>query len=159
MTVIIETLKQHPQVIPALAEIWYEGIGKFWSPDMSMEQVIQRFSAQLQQDDETLPITFIAFADYQPVGMCSLRENDGIRPDLAPWLGSLVVKPDYQHRGIGQRLINATKQQAKNMGFQTLSLFALDPTISDYYARLGWHKVGMDNFRNHPVTVMSIELK
>ena len=42
--------------------------------------------------------------------MCSLRGNDGIRPDLTPWLGSLVVHPDYQKQGVGRRLIDALSQ-------------------------------------------------
>lgn len=32
------------------------------------------------------------------------------------------------------------------------------PTIPDYYKRLGWSKIGMDEYKGHPVTVMEISL-
>lgn len=105
-----------------------------------------------------MPITFIALDGDLPVGMCSLRENDGIRPGTTPWLGSLVVDPKYQKQGIGRMLIDATVLKAKELGFEKLYLFAFDPTIPRYYERLGWNKVGMDEFQFHPLTVMEVVL-
>jgi predicted N-acetyltransferase YhbS len=90
--------------------------------------------------------------------LCSLRDNDGIRPDLAPWLGSLVVDPAYQNQGIGTMLIDRTKQKARTLGFELLYLFAFDRTIPEYYERLGWRKIGMDEFKGYPVTTMEIAL-
>lgn len=125
-------------------------------PDVSIERVKQRFVEHL--NDDSIPLTFIALFNDKPVGMCSLRENDGIRPDLMPWLGSLVVDPDYQNQGIGEKLINATKEKAKQLGFEQLFLFAFDPTIPEYYQKLGWQKIGLDHFKEHSVTVMEIGL-
>jgi hypothetical protein len=85
----IDLLKNHPQVIPILAGIWYETLGKIYVPDVCITQVIKKFEEHL--NDTNLPITCVAFYENKPIGMCSLRENDGIRPDLTPWLGSLVV--------------------------------------------------------------------
>ena len=94
----------------------------------------------------------------KPVGMCSLRENDGIRPDLTPWLGSLVVSPAYQKQGIAPLLSEATQQKAKDLGFKKIYLFAFDPTIPDFYSRLGWSVIGIDEFKGHTVTVMEFHL-
>ena len=152
----IELLKNHPNTIPALAHIWHEVLGKVWVPDVPVERVITRFADHLK--DQALPITFIALDGNLPVGMCSLRENDGIRPDLNPWLGSLVVDPKYQKQGIGKMLIDVTALKAKELGFEKLYLFAFDPTIPEYYERLGWRKIGMDEFKSHPVTVMEVGL-
>lgn len=152
----IDFLKNHPHAIPALANIWYEVLGKIWVPDVLVENVIARFSDHL--NDQYLPITFVALDSDVPVGMCSLRENDGIRPDLTPWLGSLVVDPRYQKQGTGKMLADATVKKAKELGFEKLYLFAFDPTIPEYYKRLGWKKIGMDEFKSHPVTVMEIGL-
>lgn len=44
------------------------------------------------------------------------------------------------------------------LGFKNLYLFAFDPTIPEYYSRLGWRTIGMDEFKGHPVTVMGIML-
>ena len=152
----IDLLKKHPNTIPALANIWHEVLGKIWVPDVPVERVITRFAEHL--NDQALPITFVALDGYLPVGMCSLRENDGIRPDLTPWLGSLVVDPKYQKQCIGRMLIDATVLKAKELGFEKLYLFAFDPTIPKYYERLGWKKIGMDEFKSHHVTVMEVDL-
>lgn len=152
----IDLLKNYPQTIDALAQIWYQVLGRIWVPTISIEQVKQRFLEHL--NDNKMPLTFVAFCDDKPVGMCSLRENDGILPDLMPWLGSLVIDPDYQKQGIGEQLINATKQKAEQLGFNQLFLFAFDPTVPDYYEKLGWHKISLDRFKGHLVTVMEIKL-
>lgn len=152
----IELLKNHPSAIPALANIWHEVLGKIWVPDVPVERVIARFADHL--NDQALPITFIALDGDLPVGMCSLRENDGIRPDLTPWLGSLVVDPKYQKQGIGKMLVDVAVRQAKERGFKKLYLFAFDPTIPEYYKRLGWSQICMDEFKYHPVTVMEVAL-
>ena len=152
----IDLLKNNPGAIDSLAQIWHQVLGSKWVPDIPIERVKQRFVEHLNYD--SIPLTFVALFNDKPVGMCSLRENDGIRPDLMPWLGSLVVAPDYQKQGIGEKLINATKEKAKQLGFEQLFLFAFDPTIPEYYQKLGWQKIGSDQFKEHPVTVMEISL-
>ena len=152
----IELLKNHPEHIKRLVDIWCDVLGKVWLPDFNIEKVIKNFENHL--NSENLPLTYIAFHEQLPVGMASLRVNDGIRPDLSPWLGSLVVDPAFQKRGIGEFLINAIKEKAKIMGFSKLYLFAFDPTIPDWYEKLGWKKIGIDQFKKHPVTVMEISI-
>lgn len=152
----IDLLKNHPNTIPALAHIWHEVLGQIWVPDVPVERVITRFADHL--NDQDLPITFIALDSDLPVGMCSLRENDGIRPDLTPWLGSLVVDPKYQKQGIGKMLVDVASLKAKELGFEKLYLFAFGLTIPQYYEHLGWKKIGVDEFKSHPVTVMEVSL-
>ena len=152
----IDLLKNHPTTIPRLAKIWQEVLGSIWVPDVPIERVEQNFLKHLNEN--IMPLTFIALENGNPVGMCSLRENDGIRPDLMPWLGSLVVDPAFQQQGIGKMLMDMTKQKAKILGFETLYLFVFDPTIPNYYERLGWQKIGMDEFKGYPVTVMETAL-
>ena len=73
----IDLLKNHPDAIPVLANIWHKVLGKIWVPDIPVERVISKFTHHL--NDSNLPITFIALDGDLPVGMCSLRENDGNR--------------------------------------------------------------------------------
>lgn len=156
MTIKIELLKHHPETIPALANMWHELLGKIWVPDVPRERVKERFHDHL--NDDTLPLTMVAFDGQKPVGMCSLRENDGIRAGLMPWLGSLIVDKASQGRGTGKLLIDATKNKAKEMGFEKLYLFAFDPMLLEYYQRNGWTNIGIDMFKSHDVTVMMINL-
>lgn len=152
----IDLLKNHPSAIPALADIWHEVLGKIWAPDVTVEHTISRFTNHL--NDQALPITFVALDGDIPVGMCSLREKEDIRPDIKPRLGSLVVDPKYQKQGIGKMLIDVTILKAKELGFKKLYLFALDPTIPEYYQRLGWKIIGTDELRSHPIKLMEMEL-
>ena len=55
-------------------------------------------------------------------------------------------------------LVDVAVMKAKKLGFEKLYLFAFDPTIPEYYEPLGWKKIGMDEFKSHPVTVMEIGL-
>jgi N-acetylglutamate synthase-like GNAT family acetyltransferase len=150
----IEFLKNHPNAIPELAAIWHQILGIIWVPDISIERVVARFQEHLNENQ--LPLTLVAFYNEKPIGMCSLRDNDGIRPDLSPWLGSLVVHPDYQREGIALKLINAIKLKAKQLGFDKLYLFTFDSTLPHYYSKQGWNQIGIDRFKEHDVNVMDI---
>lgn len=152
MNIQIKLLKNHPETIPQLAQIWYEVLGKIWLPEVPIERVEQKFLGHSNND--IMPLTFVAFHNEKPVGMCSLRENDGIRSNLTPWLASLVVDPAYQKQSIAQLLIDSIKQKAIELRFEKLYLFAFDLTIPSYYGRLGWQKIGMDVFNDHPVTLL-----
>lgn len=162
----IALLKDHPEHLQRLSEIWNELIGEIWTPGTSMEAIQQRFAGHM--NEESLPLTLVALHHGNPIGMCSLREHDGFRPDCVynniseealskiACLGSLVVDPAYQKQGVGRMLINATQKKARDLGFQKLYLIAFEPSLYHYYARLGWHKVGTDTFQNHSVIVMDI---
>jgi predicted N-acetyltransferase YhbS len=96
--------------------------------------------------------------DEIPVGFCTLKLKEEFRADLGPWLADVVVAPKHQKQGIGKMLVDVAVRQAKERGFKKLYLFAFDPTIPKYYERLGWRKIGMDEFKSHPVTVMEVDL-
>ena len=83
--------------IPVLAKLWYEEISKHWAPNASIERAKQNLLKHSNRDQ--MPLTFVAIRQGKAIGMASLRENDGIRLDLVPWLGSLVVHPDYRGAG------------------------------------------------------------
>jgi GNAT superfamily N-acetyltransferase len=148
----IDLLKNHSHAIPAIANIWHEVLGKIWMPEIEIAEIESLYYEELNED---LPLAYIALYNQIPVGTCSLQLDGGIRPDLEPWLGDLVVDPKYQKRGIGKMLINAAIEKAKDLGYEKLYLFTFDPTVPEYYQRLGWKKIGMDEFKSHPVTVMA----
>lgn len=154
----IDYLKNHSKFIPELAKIWHEVLGSIWFPDIEISAVIEKLQGHMNFD--SFPITFVAMQDdqNQSIGMCSLRENDGIRPDLKPWLGGLVVDKNYQNQGIGKTLIDVVKNKAKEMNFKTLYLFAIDQNVVPIYEHLGWIKIGIEKFKNYDVTVMKIDL-
>lgn len=151
----IDLLKNHPQAIPVLANIWHEVLGKIWMPEIGIEEIESLYYKELNQD---MPLTLIALYNELPVGSCTLELTGGVRPDLGPWIGDLVVDPKYQKQGIGKILLSATIEKAKELGFEKLYLFTFDPTIAQFYKNLGWRTIGMDVFKSQPVTVMEIFL-
>jgi predicted N-acetyltransferase YhbS len=142
--------------IPALAELWYEEISRHWAPNASIDKAKQKLVEHLNRDK--MPMAFVALRDDQPIGMACLRETDGIRPGVTPWLGSLVVHQKYRGCNVGEALINTVREEAKNLGHKTLYLLAFDPTIPNWYARLGWTRIGDDELFGHRVAVMSIPI-
>lgn len=155
-TIEIKLLAECKNHIPYLAKLWYEQISKQWVPNSSIERAEQNLIKHANYSQ--LPMTLVALLNNQPVGMASLRENDGIQPNRAPWLGSLVVDPDHRQQKIGEKLIDAIKQQAIRLGHERLYLLAFDKTIPNWYAALGWKSVGTDQLFGHPVAVMDIIL-
>ena len=151
----IDLLKKHPQAIPVIANIWYEVLGKIWLPEISIQEIESLTYQEISQD---MPLTFIALSGDVAVGFCTLELDGGIRPDLEPWIGDLVVDLKYQQQGIGKMLLDAAIDQAKKLNYRSLYLFAFDPNIVKYYNYLGWRKIGMDKFKSHMVTVMTIKL-
>jgi len=151
----IDLLKNHSQSIPMLANIWREVLGKIWMPEIGIEEIESLYYEELQHD---MPLTYIALCDEVPVGSCTLELTGGIRPDLGPWIGDLVVDRKYQQRGIGKILLDEAIEKAKQLNFKRLYLFTFDTSIPSYYEKLGWKKIGTDEFKSHPVTLMEVTL-
>ncbi len=151
----IDLLKNHTPAIPILVNIWHEVLGKIWMPEIGIEEIESLYHEELKGD---MPLTYIALYDEIPVGSCTLELNGGIRPDLGPWIGDLVIDTKYQKQGIGKMLLEATIMKAKELDFKKLYLFAFDSKIPNYYEKLRWRKIGIDEFKSRSVTVMEIEL-
>lgn len=156
MQIVIKNLLDCQEHIGVLAELLYQEIGRHWVPGASIERANDRLLTHLNRDQ--MPLALVALDGDNPVGMACLRETDGIKPGVCPWLGSLVVNPEYRARGVGQKLIDAVKSQARQFGHETLYLLAFDPTIPGWYEKLGWQDLGYDELLGHRVTVMSIPL-
>lgn len=151
----IDLLKNHPNVIPHLSKIWHQGLGKIWMPEIGIEEIETLYHEEMKLD---MPLTYVALDGDISVGSCTLQLTDDVRPDLGPWVESLVVDKKYQRQGIGKMLLDATVEKAKDLGFEKLYLFAFDPALQTYYQRFGWEKIGMAQFNSHSVTLMMISV-
>lgn len=152
----IKLLVDCPEYIPYLSKLWYEQISKHWAPNASVDRARENLIKHSNRDK--LPLTFVALINNQPVGMASLRENDGIQPHHTPWLGSLVVDPAYRGQKVGEQLILVVRNQASIFRYKKLYLLAFDSTIPTWYKKLGWKLIGTDQLFNHPVSVMDIDV-
>lgn len=155
MSIKISTLRNHVETIPTLATLLHESICKIWSPTDSIEEIQSWFN---DWTNDHIPLAFVALDANKPVGMCSLQLNDGIRPDLKPWLGDLCVDPSYRNKGIGSKLIEIASERVKSQGYGNLYLFTPDMKAVTYYKKRGWQSIDTDVYHGCPVTVMHINL-
>lgn len=128
-----------------------EAWGKY-NPDMTLEYRIGRFGEHCNHHQ--LPITLLAFVGEELAGMASLRANDGARPDIGPWLGSLYVDAPFRHQGIGQTLVKKIEAEAQRFGQERLYLLTFESGLVSWYETLGWCFTASDTYHNNPVTIM-----
>lgn len=100
-----------------------------------------------------VPSVFVAMAGDQPVGTASLTVDDmDTRPELAPWLASVFVLPEWRGQGIASRLVRRVEREAREAGVETLYLYT--PDQQALYRRLGWEEREVLAYRGETVTVM-----
>lgn len=128
-----------------------------YNPAYTFSKRIDSFTQHCNTSE--IPLTILSLDEEGlPVGMASLRQNDGIRPDLGPWLGSVYVYPQFRHRGIGASLVKEIEKRAFELGFKTIYLLTYEASLPHWYALLGWEEIGKDVCHGNPVTVMKIDL-
>jgi hypothetical protein len=67
----IDLLKNHPDAIPALANIWNQVLGKIWFPELTIQEIESLTYNERNTCDETP--SFVASCDEIPVGFCTLK--------------------------------------------------------------------------------------
>ncbi len=153
MNLVIDYLKNHSEHVSLLSSWMFDTWGHY-NPESSLEKAQEKLQSHLNVD--SLPLAYIALIDGKPVGMCSLRINYGLF-DLAPWLGSLFVEPLLRGQGIGEKLIQVVTKKACSMGYPKLYLLTFDETLPNWYIKLGWKLIGMNELNGHPVSVMEFK--
>ena len=152
MTLSFVTTSAQPDYVPQVVdwlreEFWHAG-----SP--SREQQIATMLAQPDRSEET----FVLLDDNVPVGTASLVNNDlPSRPDLTPWLASVLVLPPFRGKGYSAPLVRRV-EQAAILSATTLWLYTW--SAEPVYAKLGWQRVGTsrDEARGIDVVLMKRNL-
>jgi predicted N-acetyltransferase YhbS len=127
-------LIDYPEFVPQLAQWLFEQWDSILGEKTS-ESRIKKLRAHMNRDK--LPIALVAHANGQLLGTAALRVHDlEGREDLTPWLGGVLVGPEFRGQGIGAALCAAVEKEAQSRGIGTLYLFTLDKQT--WYSRLGW---------------------
>ena len=83
-----------------------------------------------------IPSTYVVLDDKQYLGTFSLWNCDlQSRQDLSPWLGGIVVNPNYRGQGIGLYIQEQAKEILRREGVKQVYLFT--ETIG-FYEKTGW---------------------
>jgi GNAT superfamily N-acetyltransferase len=151
----IDLLKNHQQHIPTLAR-WFKEESPDYFQDKSLEDVAQdQFMSRL--NDDVLPVSFIAYEAELPVGTIALLEASVTTHDhLTPWLGGLHVHPEFRHRGIGSKLVQAGIEKAIALGFDYL--YAGVSSAEDHYIARGWEIFEKLSYHGKPLSILRLDL-
>jgi hypothetical protein len=149
-------LSELSQLVGLCAWWAFKTWGKY-NPSYNLTKRIENFTQHCNCDRIPLTVLYLN-EEGLPLGMASLRDNDGIRPDLSPWLGSVYVDTLYRGKGIGSRLVREVQNIARQLGYEQVYLLTYEDTLPLWYSRLGWQEIGKDSCHGNPVTVMQIDL-
>ena len=127
----ILNLRDHPSYFDIVCEwLWSE-----WGKDgRTIDDIKYRTSHCLGKD--SVPMTFVAVLNNEPVGTYSLWVNDlKSRQDLTPWFAVLYVKPEMRRQGIGALLSEHAMSIAKSLNYKKLYLIT---DLEGHYEKYGW---------------------
>lgn len=147
----IEYLADHAGAIPTLAQ-WHHDQWHTITPHLTVADRIAGFRSRMRRLD--VPTGFVAVLDEVVVGMACLVAHDmETRPELTPWLATVLVAPDYRGRGIGSALSERVVAEGRALAFPKLYLVTFNKT--SFYARLGWNTVEQTEYLGLPATIMT----
>jgi predicted N-acetyltransferase YhbS len=147
MTHRFVSIAARPDLAPMVADWLLDEFGHAGSP--THEQSVQMIRAQSASREDT----FVLFADDVPVGTASLVNSDlKSRPDLTPWLASVLVRPEFRGRGYSPLLVKHVEDCAGAAAVSTLWLYTW--TAEPLYARLGWQRVGIERDTDRDIEVV-----
>jgi GNAT superfamily N-acetyltransferase len=148
----IVSLSQQPRLAPVIAGWLLDEFRHELS--LSYDEQVAKLLAQKSPEE-----TFVLFDDGVPVGTASLVASDlPSRPDLTPWLASVLVRPEFRGRGYSAPLVKHVEGAAAvSASVLWLYTWSAEPV----YACLGWERVGVerDTDRNIEVVLMKRDLR
>jgi GNAT superfamily N-acetyltransferase len=104
-----------------------------------------RAELSVSPDEITARPTFVFERDGAPRGFYTLRELTPDRVDL----DFLFVDPTCMHVGIGRRLVEHAKGEARRHGYRVIVVQS-DPHAEPFYVACGGRRVGTEPSRSIP---------
>ncbi|MEJ8554257.1 GNAT family N-acetyltransferase [Tepidibacter sp. Z1-5] len=130
-------LCEYPQYTEIVAKWIFEEFVKDIKPEITFDMVLSKLKKRKKND---MPVTLVALEDDLCLGTVSLFDNDlKNRPDLKPWLASLIVTKEFRNTGVGRILVDGIIEIAKDRNYK--QLYLRTEKAVDYYKKLGWDYV------------------
>src|SRR5437868_10711214 len=154
--IAIEYLTNHPELVDALAQLsWEEWQEIYQQREQTLDDCLKNYRERTNTD--RLPLTLVAVHGGELVGMVSLKYHDmDTRPDLDPWLGGLLVLPEWRNRGVGTMLMHRAIEEARRLNNRRLYLWT--HSAEKLYDNLGWQVVERTNYFGKEAVVMQVDL-
>jgi GNAT superfamily N-acetyltransferase len=164
--IAIEYLANCPELVDELARLsWKEWQEVYQQRKQTLEDSLKNYRERMNTD--RLPLTLVAVRgdptspSYRVasklLGMVSLKFHDmDARPDLDPWLGGLLVLPEWRNCGVGTMLMHRATEEARRLNISRLYLWT--HSAERLYDKLGWQVVERTNYFGKEAVVMQIGL-
>jgi GNAT superfamily N-acetyltransferase len=152
----IDYLANRPEFLEQLAQLsWKEWQDVYEKREQTLEDCLKNYWERMNTD--RLPLTLVALHADKLVGMVSLKFHDmDTRPDLDPWLGGLLVLPEWRNRRVGSMLMHRAVEEARKLNVSRLYLWT--PSAEALYHKLGWQVVERTEYCGKEAVVMEIDL-
>jgi GNAT superfamily N-acetyltransferase len=160
--IVIDYLANCPELAGELARLsWKEWQEIYHQRKQTLEDSQKNYRERMNTD--RLPLTLVAVRAglavncRELVGMVSLKFHDmDTRPDLDPWLGGLLVLPEWRNRGVGTMLMHRATGEARRLDVPRLYLWT--HSAEGLYHKLGWQVVERSHYFGKEAVVMQIHL-
>lgn len=150
----IDYLADRQEFVEELAQ-WLHDEWDGLYPGATLETRIAKVRNHLNRD--SLPLAVVAFDESGPLGTASLIVSDmEHRPELTPWLASVLVTPKSRGRGIGSALIRRIIEECRGLGVGKAYLWT--DKEERLYSKLGWNLDFREQYKDRQVSVMHYEL-
>jgi N-acetylglutamate synthase-like GNAT family acetyltransferase len=108
-------------------------------------------------DAEPFPITFVGFTEQTPVATATLKQREmATHEHLEHWIGNVYVPPEHRRRGFASDIVRVAVQHARELGIETLYLFAIDQV--SFYETLGWRVMERAHYHGDNVVIMKRDI-
>ena len=156
LNIAIDYLANCPELIGEVARLsWKEWQEIYQQREQTLEHCLKNYQERMNTD--RLPLTLVALLDAKLIGMVSLKFHDmDTRPELDPWLGGLLVLPEWRNRGVGTMLMHRATEEARRLNVPRLYLWT--HSAEGLYQKLGWQVVERTNYFDKNAVVMQIDL-
>jgi GNAT superfamily N-acetyltransferase len=157
----VDYLANRPELVDELARLsWKEWQEVYQQRDQTLEDSLKNYRERMNTD--RLPLTLVAVragraeksgAASELVGMVSLKFHDmDTRPDLDPWLGGLLVLPEWRNLGVGTMLMHRATEEARRLNVPRLFLWTA--SAEGLYLKLGWRAIERTDYCGQRIVIM-----
>lgn len=155
LDITIDYLADHPELVDRLARLsWNEWQPIYEERGQIFEDALKNYGERTNKD--RLPLSLVALHGKDLVGTVSLKFHDlDTRPHLDPWLGALLVLPDWRNRGIASLLVQRAVDTARRLNLPELFLWT--HSAEGLYLKLGWSIVERTDYCGKEIVVMKAE--
>ena len=155
--IAIDYLANCPELIDELARLSFiEWRDVYQQRKQTLKHSVKNYRERMNTD--RLPLTLVAHQAGKLVGMVSLKFHDmDTRPDLDPWLGGLLVLPEWRNRGVGTIIMRRATREARRLNISQLYLWT--HTAEGLYHKLAWQVVERTNYFGKEAVVMQTDLR